>query len=163
MKINNILYILLSLAVAGCVTEEIVYNVQRDESFKSYIVQSDNENLADVAARFTGSASNWQLIANYNPEIDSYRLKRGDKITIPESLLIDVPPTAVLTWQGQETPEPTYTVEPTIEPTGEPTPEIEIEAAPTPAIVVSDLNLSPYDLEDRRNLRNEILSDILND
>ena len=167
MKIKYLPCILLSFLVFGCVTEEIVYNVKRNEEFsRCYIVQSDNESLADVARRFTGSASNWQLLASYNPYINSYHLRRGDKINIPKNLMID----GENLWFEQEAAWKEKKKEVETPPTPEPTQtiikEVEVETfspVPTPYITETDLTISPYDLEERKSIRNEVLSDILNE
>ena len=85
-------------------TPEITYFTHR--------VRWPGENLIRISRWYTGSGNNWLLIVDANPSIDPRRIKIGDSILIPESLLrtrepmpIDHLPTGV--GEKKESPAPT--------------------------------------------------------
>ena len=52
-----------------------------------YIVQGNSETLASIAHKYTGSALNWKELAQLNPSLKSFRLKKGDVILVPKGYL----------------------------------------------------------------------------
>jgi len=53
----------------------------------AYTVKKDNENLEEIARRFTGNPANRKLLAKANPDLDPARLKAGNEVYIPQNLL----------------------------------------------------------------------------
>ena len=53
----------------------------------SYTVKRDNEKLADIAKRFTGSSANRKHLAKANPDINPNHLVKGNEVYIPKELL----------------------------------------------------------------------------
>jgi hypothetical protein len=78
-------------------SDHVVGSVQKQDLYYTYTVEKDGETLASVARRLTGSAANWHLLAKLNQNLSSYRLKKGDKITISEGLLVDPKQRSLLT------------------------------------------------------------------
>jgi hypothetical protein len=46
-----------------------------------------NESLSIIAAWYTGQIDNWKILVEANPELDPVRIRKGDKVRIPEELL----------------------------------------------------------------------------
>ena len=55
---------------------------------KTIVVSKKGETLSQIAHRYTGSAGNWVKIAKANPQINPQRIRVGQKITIPETLIM---------------------------------------------------------------------------
>ena len=60
-------------------TPEVTYLV--------HTIRWPGENLIRISRWYTGSGNNWLLLAKANPSIDPRRIRIGDSILIPESLL----------------------------------------------------------------------------
>jgi len=58
------------------------------EEYLTHIITRQGENLTTISMWYTGSGKNWQRIAEVNSLIDPRRIRIGDKILIPENLLI---------------------------------------------------------------------------
>jgi hypothetical protein len=52
-----------------------------------HTIKYSGETLAAIAAWYTGSANNWQVIAAANPDLKPNKMKIGSVILIPEALL----------------------------------------------------------------------------
>jgi hypothetical protein len=55
-------------------------------------VRWSEETLSHIAKWYTGSVKNWKAIAEANPELDPKKIGAGDRILIPEDLLISRKP-----------------------------------------------------------------------
>ncbi len=53
-----------------------------------HIVKWKRETLFSISRWYTGSGNNWKRLATANPDITAHRIHIGDKIVIPEELLI---------------------------------------------------------------------------
>ena len=53
----------------------------------TYTVKRDNEKLADIARRYTGSSANHKHLAKANPDLDPNHLVKGNQVYIPKDLL----------------------------------------------------------------------------
>jgi hypothetical protein len=57
------------------------------EKFFVHKIVKPGENLTNISRWYTGSGDNWSRIVEANPLIDPSRIKIGDAILIPESLV----------------------------------------------------------------------------
>lgn len=57
-----------------------------------HIVKWKRETLFSISRWYTGSGNNWKRLATANPDINAFRIHIGDKIMIPEKLLIQRKP-----------------------------------------------------------------------
>ena len=108
-------FLLFLIFLAACGVEERMrpdssVTIRKEEvGPKVYTVVRDGETLASVAHHFTGSAANWRVLAQGNPQITSPRLKKGEQVFIPQALLIEnrKQPKREVVIQPQETiPQP---------------------------------------------------------
>lgn len=60
---------------------------QPPPAFLIHTVSFPGENLSLIAKWYTGAAKNWELVAEYNPQINPNRIFKGDKIRIPIELV----------------------------------------------------------------------------
>jgi hypothetical protein len=67
---------------------EIPSQIPSTSGFYSHKVRWPNETLYLIAKWYTGNARNWKAIATANPELDPKKIAIGDRIAIPEDLLI---------------------------------------------------------------------------
>lgn len=92
-KILTLVLILLvfTFTGSGCVEPNKKQDAWRPVKPKQtsfvHMVQWPNETLPIVAKWYTGASSNWQSLADANPNINPERLSAGNKIFIPEDLL----------------------------------------------------------------------------
>jgi hypothetical protein len=61
--------------------------VMPQEKFFVHKIVKPGENLTNISRWYTGSGDNWSRIVEANPLIDPSRIKIGDAILIPESLV----------------------------------------------------------------------------
>jgi hypothetical protein len=52
-----------------------------------HTVKYPGESLSYISKWYTGRFANWKLVAHANPDIDPDRIRKGDKIVIPQKLL----------------------------------------------------------------------------
>lgn len=52
------------------------------------VVSKKGETLSHIAKKYTGAAKNWTKIAKANPQINPQKLKVGQKISIPDTLVL---------------------------------------------------------------------------
>ncbi len=69
-------------------TLEIPSQIPSTSGFYSHKVRWPNETLYLIAKWYTGNERNWKAIATANPELDPRKMAIGDRIAIPEDLLI---------------------------------------------------------------------------
>ncbi len=92
-KILTLVLILsvLTFTGSGCVIpnekQDVWRPVQPKQTSFVHMVQWPGETLPVVAKWYTGDDSNWQFLADANPNINPERLSAGNKIFIPEDLL----------------------------------------------------------------------------
>lgn len=55
--------------------------------YLTHTIKWSGENLIRISRWYTGSGNNWLRLVDANPSIDPRRIKIGDSIRIPESLL----------------------------------------------------------------------------
>lgn len=67
---------------------EIPSQIPSTSGFYSHKVRWPNETLYLIAKWYTGNARNWKAIATANPKLDPKKITIGDRIAIPEELLI---------------------------------------------------------------------------
>ena len=70
-----------------------------------HVVTYPGENLGKIASWYTGSRENWKEIGRNNPQISTTRLRLGDRVLIPNRLLVKtaaMPQAFVAGRQGKE-------------------------------------------------------------
>ena len=75
-----------------------------------HIVRWHGETLSSIAAWYTASWQNWEVLARANPQIDPNRIEIDDRILIPEALLKTrkpMPSDSLPAPAGKETVRPT--------------------------------------------------------
>ncbi len=146
-------------------------------SYLEHTITFSGETLADIAAWYTGKATNWQAIRDANPSVRPDRLRLGQMILVPRTLVINDRPFTKAALKrnpnkgGEMTPTPApadgetiaaptptpSTLEETALPI-EPTPFAEATAAPVDVTPVPTATPGPTsdDLE-REKLLDELL------
>jgi len=74
-----------------------------------HIVSYQGETLSAIAAWYTGSAKNWPKILRKNPNLNPYRIRRGDRVIVPRSLLVQdksMPESFINSKKPEPEPEP---------------------------------------------------------
>ena len=77
--------------ITGCALKSPSALPKREQphiSYFSHTVATPGETFGHIAQWYTGDWKNWELIAPHNPDLDSKRIKVGDSIRIPESMLV---------------------------------------------------------------------------
>jgi hypothetical protein len=89
-----ILFLCILFNVSGCMqsTKTVTREPERYPQVESppllHIVKSPRETLGLIAEWYTGNFSNWTAIANYNGKAGSSIVRLGEKIFIPQELLV---------------------------------------------------------------------------
>jgi len=96
-KISVVPLVVLALAalLGGCVEQRPPSGPmpramnEPQPTYLEHTITFSGETLADIAAWYTGKATNWQMIRDANPNVKPNNLKLGQTILIPRSLVIN--------------------------------------------------------------------------
>jgi hypothetical protein len=73
--------------ISGCVTLQKVTAYFDQESYYTHTVRWPGETLSIISKWYTGRGENWRLLARTNPKLDPDRIRIGENIRIPESIM----------------------------------------------------------------------------
>lgn len=176
----------LVMFAAGCAPQQPQPNrpaqTQPQPRYFEHTITFSGETLADIALWYTGKAANWSLIQGANPGLKPDRLRIGQKILIPQDLVVNERPFTKTSLKRapqknvsdqvkpeqtpapseepvsptatpiEEEPTPIATVVPTASPTLEPTSE------PVPPVATPAAKSSPSSEDaEREKLLDELL------
>ena len=83
--------LLLLILLCGCLGRPVPPKLGLPKSEASqpvvHIVSSNEESLQDIAKWYTGKASNWAILSQYNSRKGKTKLLKGESILIPQGLL----------------------------------------------------------------------------
>jgi hypothetical protein len=79
----------LTLLLGACVRRPPTVSPESMEQKAplTHIVKYQGETLGVISKWYTGSSENWRAILKANPKLDVYRMKLGQNIIIPETLI----------------------------------------------------------------------------
>ena len=63
------------------------YAAELGVAYYEHRVRWEGETLALIAKWYTGDSDNWRVLAKFNPKLNPNRIKLGDRICVPKSLL----------------------------------------------------------------------------
>ena len=87
--INQIfLVLMLALVVTGCSQNRNGMSDQDTPPYIEHTVKYPGETLGVISKWYTGTAANWRAILAFNPAMKATRIRLGDRVRIPRSLVI---------------------------------------------------------------------------
>lgn len=84
---RKILLVLVSFVIAACAQGSHPYPGNHESGPLYHTVSRSGETLAAISDWYTGSPNNWRAIASANGSLDPYRLRIGDQLVIPGTLV----------------------------------------------------------------------------
>lgn len=83
-----VLFLLLQVSLTACAFFEGPPAPPPAPDHLQHTVTFPGETLGLIASWYTGASTNWRELKDFNAEIDLKRIRTGDRITIPERLLV---------------------------------------------------------------------------
>ena len=79
---------LVSIAMIGCSQNRNGMSDQDAVPYLEHVVKYPGETLGEISKWYTGTAANWRAILAFNPAMKATRIRLGDIVRIPRSLVI---------------------------------------------------------------------------
>lgn len=85
-------FMLFVLCFSGCLSLDRYTGYFRQDRCYTHTVRWPGENLSLISKWYTGSADNWKILARTNPELDPDRIQVGERIRVPEKIMVTKKP-----------------------------------------------------------------------
>jgi hypothetical protein len=145
----------LTAAIIGCAPQGGATHAgpvtnEPQPAYLEHTITFSGETLADIAAWYTGRATNWQVIRDANPNLKPNNLKLGQVVLIPRSIVVNEKPftknslkrTPAHAPEASPTPASTEN-EPVPGPNATPAPETGAQNPAVPAPVATEAPVAP--------------------
>ena len=87
--LNRVFFLLmLSMVVVGCSQNRNGMSDPNAQAYLEHTVKYPGETLGVISKWYTGTAANWRAILAFNPAMKATRIRLGDIVRIPRSLVI---------------------------------------------------------------------------